>query len=146
MPAGVITFSPSWAFTEKTYTQIVSKVEDFLHPLYRKVVCGTALVPKTIFPERESCDLTAAIHTPLFSQSLHDLGLAGCSGFPSEMAQAMRLMPYNGQAEVVPPVAERCECHSCIAEQDLRGPGGLPLLFHIRSYLFLTAYRWCDIK
>lgn len=25
------------------------------------------------------------------------------------------------------PVPERCECHACIAEHDLRGPGGLPL-------------------
>lgn len=28
---------------------------------------------------------------------------------------------------VVQPAPERCECHACIAEHDLRGPGGWPL-------------------
>lgn len=31
------------------------------------------------------------------------------------------------QRPVVQPAPKRCECHACIAEHDLRGPGGWPL-------------------
>jgi hypothetical protein len=43
------------------------------------------------------------------------------------MEQSSRAVEGPLDATVVQPSPGRCQCHACIAEYDLRGPGGWPL-------------------